>query len=194
MTSSASRSAPRWKGTTAVVVLPDDERAVSCYQLAAFQLAQPTVVLSPVPVDLKAQHEALSTRQLPVVYLSADLSGPARSAALARISRGGALLVLLNPEGLQAPDIRQALTQSGIALFVVEEAHCASDASHELRARVAALLCGARPHAARLGFAAGDGDHSRRDRDRAARHSRAVGPRCASHDPVVPRARETCRS
>ena len=127
------------EGHDSVVVLPDDERAVSCYQLAAFQLRQPTVVVSPVTAELKAQHEVLSTHRLPVVYLPGELAGPERSAALARIARGGALLVLLNPEGLHAPDVRQALAKSGIGLFVVEEAHCASDASHEIRPSYAAL-------------------------------------------------------
>ena len=127
------------EGHDSVVVLADEERALSCYQLAAFQLAQPTVVISPVPADLKAQHEALSMRQLPVVCLSSELGGPERSAALTRIARGGALLLLLSPEGLRAPDVAQALAKSGIALFVVEEAHCASPASHEWRPSYAEL-------------------------------------------------------
>jgi len=127
------------EGDDSIVVLADDERRVSCYQLAAFQLAQPTVVVSPVAAELKAQQDALSARELPALFVSAELSAPLRSAALARISRGGALLLLLTPEGLRAPDIRQALAKSGIALFVAEEAHCASDASHELRPSYAEL-------------------------------------------------------
>ena len=127
------------EGNDSVVVLPDDERAVSCYQLAAFQLTQPTVVVSPVSPELKAQYETLSMRKLPVVCLSGELSGPERSAALARVSRGGALLVLLNPEGLHAPDVAQALAKSGVALFVVEEAHCTSQAAHEWRPSYAEL-------------------------------------------------------
>jgi ATP-dependent DNA helicase RecQ len=127
------------EGHDSVVVIADDERAVSCYQLAAFQLAQPTVVVSPVAADLNAQHAALSLRKLPVVCVSAELLGPERSAALVRIARGGALLVLLTPEALRAPDIRQALNKSGVALFVAEEAHCASDASHEWRPSFAEL-------------------------------------------------------
>ena len=127
------------EGHDSVVVLPDDERAVSCYQLAAFQLPQPTIVISPVPAELEAQQAALCARELPAVFVSAELSAPGRSAALARISRGGPLLLLLTPEGLRAPDIRQALAKSGIALFVAEEAHCASEASHELRPSYAEL-------------------------------------------------------
>ncbi|MEI9942126.1 MAG: hypothetical protein WDO69_33340 [Pseudomonadota bacterium] len=127
------------EGHDSIVILRDDERAASCYQLAAFQLAQPTVVISPTPSELDVLQHAQSVHQLPAVSLSAELAGPQRSAALARISRGGALLVRLNPEGLRAPDIRQALAKSGVALFVVEEAHCASEASHELRPSFAKL-------------------------------------------------------
>src|SRR6478609_7994806 len=127
------------EGHDSVVVLPDDERAVSCYQLPALQLTQPTVVVSPVSAELKAQHEVLSAHQLPVVCVTAELAGPERSKALARISRGGTLLVLLNPESLTAPDVEQALTKAGVALFVIEEAHCASGASHEWRPSYAEL-------------------------------------------------------
>lgn len=127
------------EGHDSIVVLPDDERALGCYQLPAYQLAQPTVVISPVPAELKAQHEVLSAYQLPVVYVPAELTGPERSAALSRISRGGALLVLLSPESVSARDVEQALLKSGVALFVVEEAHCASTNSHEWRPSYADL-------------------------------------------------------
>ena len=127
------------EGHDSIVVLADDERAVSCYQLPAFQFPQPTVVVSPILLELKAQHEVLSAHQLPVVHVSGELTGPERSAALSRISRGGALLVLLNPESLNAPDVEQALAKSGVALFVIEEAHCASSVSHEWRPSYAEL-------------------------------------------------------
>src|SRR6478735_992634 len=127
------------EGHDSVVVLPDDERAVSCYQLPALQLSQPTVVVSPVPAELKAQYEVLSAHRLPVVHVLGDLPASARASALARISRGGALLVLLCPESLNAPDVQKALAKSGIAALVVEEAHCVSDASHEWRPSYAEL-------------------------------------------------------
>ena len=127
------------EGHDSLVVMADDERAVSCYQLAALHLTQPTVVLSPIQAELKAQGEALSQRKIPVVCLLPELSGPERSAALARISRGGSLLVLLSPESLRGADVQQSLAKSGIALFVAEEAHCASEASHELRPSYAEL-------------------------------------------------------
>jgi ATP-dependent DNA helicase RecQ len=116
-----------------VVLIPDEAQAVACYQLSAWLLGAPTVVLSPVLSELQAQSEALTARRNPVVCFLPEFSGPERSAALTRIARGGSLLVLLSPESLAAPDVQKALAKSGIALFVVEEAHCASDLSHEIR-------------------------------------------------------------
>jgi ATP-dependent DNA helicase RecQ len=127
------------EGHDSIVVLPDDERAVGCYQLPAFQLDQPTIVVSPIAAELKAQHEVLSAHQLPVVYVPAELTGPERNTAVSRISRGGALLVLLGPESLNTPDVEHALAKSGVALFVIEEAHCASGVSHEWRPSYAEL-------------------------------------------------------
>jgi len=127
------------EGQDSLVVLPSDELAVACYQVASQLLLDPSVVLSPVQAELRMQYEALTQRKVPAVWLSAELSGPERGSALTRISRGGSLLVLLTPEALRAPDVRRALAQSGIALFVVEEAHCASALSHELRPSYAEL-------------------------------------------------------
>jgi len=120
-------------GRDSLVVIPDDAQAVACYQLCAPLLEQPTVVLSPVLAELQAQSEALTAERKPVVCILPELSGPDRSAALGRLARGGPLLVLLSPEALTAADVRKALAKSGIALFVVEEAHCASDLAHEIR-------------------------------------------------------------
>jgi ATP-dependent DNA helicase RecQ len=121
------------EGQDSLVVLVDDERALACYQIPALLLEQPTVVLSPIASELKAQCEALNQRRIAVVCLLAELSGPDRSEALTRVARGGALLVLASPEALREADVKQALSKAGIALFVVEEAHCASDSAHELR-------------------------------------------------------------
>ncbi len=123
------------EGHDSLVVMPDDERAVTCYQLAALQLTDPTVVVSPIAAQLKAQHAGLNERHFGqnCVCLLPEQSAPERSALLSRIARGGSLLVLLTPEALREIDVQQALAKSSVALFVVEEAHCASDASHELR-------------------------------------------------------------
>ncbi|MEP7053251.1 MAG: RecQ family zinc-binding domain-containing protein, partial [Pseudomonadota bacterium] len=121
------------EGDDSLVVLVDEDRAAACYQICALLFDQPTLVLSPLSSELKAQHEALIQRRIPAVCLVQDLAGPERSAALARVAKGGSLLVLASPEALREADVRQALSKSGIALFVVEEAHCASDLAHEVR-------------------------------------------------------------
>ncbi len=127
------------EGHDSLVVLVDDERAVTCYQVCALLLDQPTLVVSPLTSELKAQHEALLQRRIPAVCLVPELAGPERSAALTRVAKGGSLLVLCSPEALREADVRQALSKSGIALFAAEEAHCASDLAHEVRPSYAEL-------------------------------------------------------
>lgn len=127
------------EGQDSLVVLANDERAITCYQLAAQLLDAPTVVLSPVVAELKAQQVELIRRELPVACVLPELAGPERSSALARIARGGSMLVLLSPESLRSPEVRQALKKSGIGLFAVEEAQCAALGSHEQRPSYAEL-------------------------------------------------------
>ena len=127
------------EGKDSLLTSANETQARVCYQLCAPLLSEPTVVLSPVLADLQAQYEALSAERKPVVCLLPELSGPERSSALARVLRSGPLLILLSPEALAAPDVQKALGKSGIGLFVVEEAQCASELSHEIRPSYAAL-------------------------------------------------------
>lgn len=120
-------------GRHSLIVQPDDERAISCYELSAQLLDQPTVVLSPIAAALAEQCAILRQHELAAVCISSDLADAERGAALARVARGGSLLVFITPEALRANDVRAALTRSGIALFVVEEAQLASKLSHEQR-------------------------------------------------------------
>jgi len=126
-------------GRDSIVLIADDAQATACYQLCAPLLPAPTVVLSPLLSELEAQRERETAERRPAVLLSADSSGPERSQALARIARGGALLVLVTPEALANADVQKALRKSGISLFAVEEAHAASDAAFELRPSYAEL-------------------------------------------------------
>lgn len=131
--------AAAFEGRDSIVVIPNEARAVHGYELCAPLLPAPVVVLSPVLTDLEAQRENAVVERKPVALLSADSSGPDRSSALLRIARGGSLLVLLTPEALASADVQKALAKSGIALFAVEEAHCASDSAHEIRPSYAEL-------------------------------------------------------
>ncbi len=121
------------EGQHSLVVLPDDEQSLGCYQTAALLLDRPTVVVSPVACELQRQHEMLLQRRVAALWLRPDWTGKERSQALARIAKGGALLVLCNPEALREVDVLRALGKPGVGLFVIEEAHCAADSAHELR-------------------------------------------------------------
>jgi ATP-dependent DNA helicase RecQ len=65
------------------------------------------------------------------------LPAPERTRALARIAKGGPLLVLAGAAELRARDLAGACSRVGIGLVIVDEAHVASTFGHELRPSVA---------------------------------------------------------
>lgn len=121
------------KGRDTLVVLPTGYGKSLIYQALAVLADRPVITLFPLIALMRDQELALDRHAVPVVRLDSTLGRPARREALARVQRGGRLVILTTPETLAAGDLRAVLKKKQPALLCVDEAHCISEWGHDFR-------------------------------------------------------------
>lgn len=119
-------------GQDTLAVLPTGAGKTLLYQLPAYLLNEPVLVVSPLISLMQDQVNRLHAHgEKRVVMLSANLTGDSRRVVLRRLGRYH--FIFASPEILSNGQVKASLKRIKVGLLVIDEAHCISQWGPDFR-------------------------------------------------------------
>ena len=120
-------------GRDAVIVLPTGGGKSICFQVPALCFERLTVVVSPLISLMADQVQALERRGIAATYLNSTLSPDESNARVQRLRGREIRLLYVAPERLAVGNTASLLSQVGVDLLAIDEAHCVSEWGQDFR-------------------------------------------------------------